>query len=369
MTPRDPAVGYAPEWDEPLSRFTERSNRPRAVHWYRTPLPPAALKRLHQRSDVRGAIQTLGYLGVLFGLGALAIYASFRWPWWSAVGCLLAYGLVASFLVNGLHELLHGTVFATRRLNEIFCPVVAFLGLWNYEHIQMAHKSHHRNTLHPPDDIEIPLPQKLTPLDFWKSAAFNYRRFGRTLRKQAQLAAGRFEDFGEEWTFPRDRPELVRPTVRWARILLGGHLAVLGVSLAMGWWMVPLVVTFGSFIGNGPFWLCNVTQHLGLPERNPDFRLCCRSFTVNPVVGFLYWHMNFHIEHHMYAAVPCYRLAELHRLIRYDLPPTPDGIAATWREIWPILRRQAAEPDWIYTPALPPGAGQWTGGGARPSAA
>ena len=27
---------------------------------------------------------------------------------------------------------------------------------------------------------------------------------------------------------------------------------------------------------------------------------------------FWYWHMNFHIEHHMYAAVPCYNLEKLH---------------------------------------------------------
>ena len=44
----------------------------------------------------------------------------------------------------------------------------------------------------------------------------------------------------------------------------------------------------------------------GLQDYVPDFRLCYRRFLVNPVVRFLYWHMNFHIEHHMYAAVPCY---------------------------------------------------------------
>jgi fatty acid desaturase len=40
--------------------------------------------------------------------------------------------------------------------------------------------------------------------------------------------------------------------------------------------------------------------------------------------------MNWHTEHHMYAAVPCYNLAELHEAIKHDLPPTPDGLVAVW---------------------------------------
>jgi fatty acid desaturase len=63
--------------------------------------------------------------------------------------------------------------------------------------------------------------------------------------------------------------------------------------------------------------------------------------------------MNFHTEHHMYAAVPCYRLGKLHHLIRHDLPPTPHGIAAVWRDIAAIVRRQQAEPGWIFQPVLP----------------
>ena len=72
----------------------------------------------------------------------------------------------------------------------------------------------------------------------------------------------------------------------------------------------------------------------------------CRSLSTadnhaHPLVQFLYWHMNFHIEHHMYAAVPCYNLAKLHRAIQHDLPPTPVGIVATWQEIIAILRKQS----------------------------
>lgn len=61
---------------------------------------------------------------------------------------------------------------------------------------------------------------------------------------------------------------------------------------------------------------------------------------MNPAVRFLYWQMNYHIEHHMYAAVPCYNLGRLHELIRYDLPPTPKGLIGVWKEISAALAAQ-----------------------------
>jgi fatty acid desaturase len=63
--------------------------------------------------------------------------------------------------------------------------------------------------------------------------------------------------------------------------------------------------------------------------------------------------MNYHIEHHMYAAVPCYHLAQLHAHIRHDLPPIPTGLLATWREIIAIVRRQRLNPEYQYVAELP----------------
>ena len=75
--------------------------------------------------------------------------------------------------------------------------------------------------------------------------------------------------------------------------------------------------------------LCNNTQHVGLQDNVPDFRLCTRTILLNLVVRFLYWHMNFHIEHHMYAAVPCYNLGRLHEAIKHNLPRSPNGLLET----------------------------------------
>jgi fatty acid desaturase len=71
------------------------------------------------------------------------------------------------------------------------------------------------------------------------------------------------------------------------------------------------------------------------------------------VVRFLYWQTNYHIEHHMYAAVPCYNLGMLHKMIEHDLPSTPKGLVGVWREINGILKKQEADPAYQHKAQLP----------------
>ena len=50
--------------------------------------------------------------------------------------------------------------------------------------------------------------------------------------------------------------------------------------------------------------------------------------------------MNYHIEHHMYPAVPFYQLKALRGQIEHDLPPASRGMRALLRDIATIKRQQ-----------------------------
>ena len=139
----------------------------------------------------------------------------------------------------------------------------------------------------------------------------------------------------------------------WSRFVLIAHITIAAASLWYGLWIIPVVVSLTPFYAKGLFWLLNNTQHVGLRDHVTDFRLNCRTIRVNPVSQFLYWHMNYHIEHHMYAGVPCYRLGALHRAIEKELPPTPKGLLATWTHIISVLERQREEPGYQYTAKIP----------------
>jgi fatty acid desaturase len=116
---------------------------------------------------------------------------------------------------------------------------------------------------------------------------------------------------------------------------------------------VPVLVTLAPFYGNGFQWLLNNTQHTGLIDNTPDYRLCCRTILINPFFRFIYWNMNYHTEHHMYAAVPCYNLPKLHEYVKADLPPSRRGLVDAWREIVAILRRQEVEPGYQHRQEIP----------------
>ena len=97
-------------------------------------------------------------------------------------------------------------------------------------------------------------------------------------------------------------------------------------------------------------------------RRVDDFRLCCRTFHLGWPLRFLYWNMNYHIEHHMYPAVPFHQLPRLHAAIRHDLPHIHRGLLPVWREIFAVVRRQRVDPAFRLRPELPVAAAAVAGG-------
>jgi fatty acid desaturase len=123
--------------------------------------------------------------------------------------------------------------------------------------------------------------------------------------------------------------------------------------VATGHWLFAVVTSFARFYGGGFQWICNITQHIGLQDNVPDFRLCCRTIQVNPFLRYLYFQMNWHTEHHMYAAVPCYNLGRLHDAIAPEMPAISHGLLPAWREIFAIARRQKRDPSYQHVYELP----------------
>jgi len=333
----------------------------RRVPWYRCYVSRENLSYLNKRSDLLGFLQTGGFLTMLT-LTGLAAYFSPRylphvwWRWPIIVLLFFIHGTVWSFLINAFHELIHDSVFKTRWLNWFFLRVVSFLGQYNHHQFWASHTEHHKYTLHPPDDLEVVLPYKFSfgLLNWCKWTIFNYSDLKWKLLAQWRWARSRLEGNWEQHLFPETNAAKRRALRNWSRFVLAGHATIIVVSIIMHWWLLPVVITFAPYYGQPLFQLCNNTQHIGLQDNVADFRLCCRTIYLNPVFQFLYWHMNYHTEHHMYAAVPCYKLGKLHRLIKAEMPACPNGLLATWKQIMEIQGKQTLDPTYKYIPELPP---------------
>jgi len=324
-----------------------------------------------ERSDRKGFFQTLPHIALVVLTGALAAVFFEQGQWTLFALALWLEGTFGTFLAGpALHELGHGTVFRTRAFNRFFLRLLALRGLWNHNEYRMSHTFHHRYTLYRDADHEVLLPQtpSLHPLLLLEMFTINVRGMIRVLLDTIRMARGQFDRSifvgsspsvngargATQWTeaLSQVHPETYRAAVRWARIVLLFHATVIVISIVFQLWWIAIVVTGANFIGNWWRYFVVMPQHAGLRENVPDFRLSVRSMRLDPVSEFLYWHMNWHTEHHMFAGVPCYNLKRLHQVIAADMPQ-PRTFLSAWREMRDIAMRQQTDPDYQFDTPLP----------------
>jgi len=333
------------------------------INWRRSPIEPARLRELTARSDIQGFLQTVGFLLVLAATAAATWLFFDHRMWVGFAVALFCHGTVASFLGSGAHELSHGTVFKTRWLNTFFLYFLALISWVNPRDFKLSHTYHHLYTLHPRADGEVVLPT--TPSLFvlhWlqlltlnivggKGEPYSFPiaqnvwamvRLAVTGRQSREWQKALYEGHAEE----------LRRSANWARGVVLFNAAVIAVTIVFRVWPLALIVTLAPFTANWLRYFVYLPMHTGLKDNVEDFRLCARSITLDPISHFLYWRMNWHIEHHMFAAVPCYHLRRLHKAVAADMPK-PRTLLGSWVEMRKIWKQQKADPEYQFETPLP----------------
>jgi fatty acid desaturase len=280
----------------------------------------------------------------LFGFGGFWFRHS-----WACIPFFLCSGvLYGSASDSRWHESGHGTAFRTAWLNDSLYQLASFMNLKEPTLWRWSHARHHTDTIIVGRDREI---LSMRPPDVIRLVlnVIGVREALDTSASVARHAAGRLT--AEELTFIPlgERPRVVREARAWVIVYLG----VIVLAVVLGSWLPLLYVGLPSLYGR---WLAHYfafTQHAGLAENVLDHRLNSRTVQMNPVLRFIYWNMNYHIEHHMFPMVPYHALPALHAEMRADLPEPCRSSIAAYREILPTLRRQVRDPDYCLKPALP----------------
>lgn len=316
--------------------------------WYTSPVPKERMRELLERRDGPAIRDTLIWFAVLIGAG-LGGYALWQaGSWWAAVPFLI-YGVVyASSSDSRWHEAGHGTAFKTDWMNNALYEIASFMVMRESVPWRWSHVRHHSDTIVVGRDPEIAVSR---PPDLFRFATgfFSLRTIPLYFYHVALHAAGRLT--AEEKTYI---PESEHGKAFWrARIYLLVYAAVLGLAL-YHWSLLPLMfVGFPQLYGA---WLTPIyayPQHAGLAENVLDHRLNCRTLYMHPIHRFLYWNMNYHLEHHMFPLVPYHNLPRLHELVKPDSPPPYPSLWAAWRELVPAVLRQVKDPAYFVERKLP----------------
>jgi fatty acid desaturase len=270
-------------------------------------LTPSEYQAITASSDLRGAQLVLCQWAFV-----IAVFAGVAW-WTNPLSVLLAVWLLGGRQLGfGVltHECGHRTLFRSPRLNE-------FVGNWlvgpptfnNMQAYMRGHLKHHR-LAGTPEDPDLP-----NYRDYPISRARLRRKILRDLsgRTGWRTARGIARNLARVTSLPPEaRASLLRG--------LAVNLAMLAILAAFGApWLYLLWVVAFIFVNPLVSRIRQIAEHGAVPNL---YDLDPRSNTRTLEAGWLArlafcpHQVNYHLEHHLLASVPIYRLRMLHELLK-----------------------------------------------------
>ena len=311
-----------------------------------TEMPPVTRRRLSElfsreeiaqltaRSDWRGAWAIASTWAII--AGAFTVLA--LWPnVFTFVLALCVIGGRQLALAILEHEGAHGTLFKTRWLNDSLTDWLCARPIWqNLRKYRAHHLGHHTRT-GLPDDPDLSLHAR-----FPTTAASLRRKFIRDLSGYTGLKTmlGLLLMDAEviRWTVANDIQRLPANGRRWYQVvatalrnmtpmlisngLLFGILALCGHPMLYLVWVLAYLTPFQFFLR-----IRSIAEH-GCLENTADMFRNTRTTRAGLLarMSVAPMQVNYHIEHHLMASVPYYRLPLMHRFLRErNAVSTPPG--------------------------------------------
>jgi fatty acid desaturase len=285
---------------------------------FRKALPRAVVQQLTRRSAWRASAAVVHDFAVIAAAIGFALYF---WP--NPLAIVVSVVLVgtrqhALFVVA--HDAAHYLLYERRWLNDAvgrFCATVQGLSMCTY---RVIHRLHHNNLygeLDPDTALHGGYPRgraylvkkllkDLSGLTAWKTYAY-FLGGAPALNTQTNMALRPLDDTSGKL---RNEARRDRNTV------IAVHLALLAFFAWSGYlvqylvlWILPLVTVVQAILR-----LRAIAEH----GATTDFSSPLTAARTNTGPAWLEWlifphHVNYHIEHHLYASVPHYNLKRLHR--------------------------------------------------------
>ncbi len=249
---------------------------------------------LRGKSNVVGAFLVL-HAWALIG-ASMALFL-----WWpnpfTFLLALMVIGCRQLGLAILMHDAAHGLLFADRRLNDWvgtwLCAYPVFTSLALY---RPYHLTHHRFTQQAEDpDLSLSKPFPITRKSLWRKVVRDLTGQTAFQRRREQFRRG-----------IAVREGLIVNAVLWGALALLGYWWLYPVL-----WLVPLA-TWYQLVSR----IRNIAEHAVVPDNDDPLRNT-RTTLANFFERLFvapYW-VNYHLEHHLFMFVPCWRLAAAHRAL------------------------------------------------------
>ncbi len=284
-------------------------------------IEPRDLQALLKRSNRDGLLHIGLYAGLIIASAmmlaqstSILIYCAWTF----------ALGLLLTFLFSPLHESIHKTAFDSPALNTITGFCTGLIILLPPRYFQAFHMAHHRHTQVEGRDPELDTAKPETILQYLTLMS----GIPHWINEVSVI-------FGN--ATGRSRPEFVREdkfpgVVREARLFLVIYAAVISASVISSssflllYWVIPMVV-------GQPFLRGFLLAEHSLCPLVENMLENTRTTITNPVARWLCWNMSYHVEHHVYPAIPFHNLPAAHSHLKEHIPHLGSGYIAVNREV------------------------------------
>jgi fatty acid desaturase len=304
--------------------------------WYAPTIDRQTLRGLMRRTNIHGLLTFGLWLLLCIATGYVVVLARHTFWLWPA---MLVYGGVLCFAYAASHECAHGTAFKTRWLNEAVFWLTSLVFIEEPLYRRYSHAGHHTHTWFNDLDPQKPYGNPMT-LTRYLSGTFGLTFYFDAARQLIRHSTGRFTQ-EEHKCLPAS--EIGKAIIN-SRVMSACYVALLlvGVVFRSPWSFILYFIP--RFLGGCVVTLYINTQHMCMAEDLYDHRLTTRSIRCGWLERRLYWNMNYHIEHHLFPAVPFHGLRGLNESIRDQLPPPLGGVIAANTDILRAVSRQRTEP-------------------------
>ena len=275
----------------------------------------APLTQLNSWRSVGSVIYNIGLLALTIGL-AIAY-----WSWWVVLIAIILIAPLQHALFILAHEAAHYRLHANRSFNDIMGRAIGMVGGVSMCSYRVIHRLHH-NYLYKPQDPDIALhggyPRgkkyliKKLLKDLTGQTAFkNYAYFfgNPAINFDTQVSQRPLDD-----TSSTLRQAALRD--RWSVVTFQALTPIIMFELGWGWfyvvlWVIPLLTLLQAILR-----LRAICEHGAVTDFSSPLT-AARTNIANAWQRFFIFphHVNYHLAHHLYPAVPHYNLPTLHQAL------------------------------------------------------
>jgi fatty acid desaturase len=275
-------------------------------------LPAEALRPLQRIAPGRAVAALAGTWTLIL----VTLTVALQWPHWAVwLVAALVIGRCQHALAVLMHDAAHYRLFDNRRWNDTvghwLCARPIASHLYAYRTVHLRHHKYLHTARDPDLALSAPFPCGRDSL---------VRKLARDASGLSALVMRGYVTVDREGKMHLSRGNLLArwtPTTVALRLLL---LALVAVACWAGYglavlclWVLPLLIVYQVLLR-----LRGVLEHAAVPDKGDPLRNARTVVSHNPLARFFLnpHHVAYHLEHHLYPAVPHYHLPALHAALR-----------------------------------------------------